>query len=249
MKTRPPSVAPTRPDFDSKFRADPDPWQFEHSPYEVRKRARILAALPKPRYQRAFEPGCANGVFTAVLAQRAERLIAWDVAPSAIELARRRLVGTLHVRTAVGRVPQQWPDGWFDLIVIGELGYYLDVDELETLARRLATSLKPGGDLLACHWRAPIADALATGDEVHARLVNALRWPRASHVEREFRIDVWSRPISDVSDHGVAEGSPGQAPAKAVTGSTPLIPSGVTAASGSSMEITSIRPISAWHGM
>lgn len=35
-----------------------DPWDFESRWYEQRKYALSAAMLPKPRYRRAFEPGC-----------------------------------------------------------------------------------------------------------------------------------------------------------------------------------------------
>jgi chemotaxis methyl-accepting protein methylase len=39
----------------------------------------------------------------------------------------------------------------FDLIVLSEAGYYFDVESLAVLARRLAESLNPGGELIAVH--------------------------------------------------------------------------------------------------
>ena len=41
------------------FEASDDPWSFKSRWYEARKRALTLAALPKLRYGRAYEPGCA----------------------------------------------------------------------------------------------------------------------------------------------------------------------------------------------
>ena len=40
-----------------------DPWRAD-SLYERRKRAVVLASLPRERYRRAFEPGCGAGELT-----------------------------------------------------------------------------------------------------------------------------------------------------------------------------------------
>ena len=68
-------------------------------------------------------------------------------------------------------VPQEWPDGMFDLVVVSEVGYYLGPADLEQLLDRAVGSLAPRGTLLACHWRHPVPDYPATGDEVHHRLL------------------------------------------------------------------------------
>lgn len=47
--------------FDPLFARGPDPWHFEGSWYEARKRDLLLASLPHARYESIFEPGCAGG--------------------------------------------------------------------------------------------------------------------------------------------------------------------------------------------
>ncbi|MFE7421819.1 hypothetical protein [Rhodococcus sp. NPDC057529] len=58
--------------FDAMYAASPDPWGFGDRWYEQRKYALTLAALPRPRYRRAFEPGCSIGILTAALAHRCD---------------------------------------------------------------------------------------------------------------------------------------------------------------------------------
>lgn len=102
-------------------------------------------------------------------------------------------------------MPEQWPERRFDLIVISEVAYYLDPKVLEELIELALLSLAPDGQLLACHWRAPIEGCALTGDEVHALLHNALGWPRlAQHVEDDFILEVWGRdPMSVASLEGL----------------------------------------------
>ena len=80
-----------REHFEARYAADPDPWDFETSAYEHDKYERTLAALGDRRYARAFEAGCSIGVFTAMLAERCDALLAVDIAQAAVDAARERL--------------------------------------------------------------------------------------------------------------------------------------------------------------
>ena len=192
--------------FERQYAADgTDPWGFEDRWYEERKRAVTLAALPRRRFARAFEPGCAIGVLTAQLADRCDALLATDVADAALDVARDRLQGRPHVRFARGGIPELWPDGPFDLIVLSEVGYYCGDLELGTVIDRIRATLRPDGVLLACHWRHPVADYPLTGDEVHERLrAETGLTLLVEHVEDDFRLDVLAGP--QVQSVGRAEG-------------------------------------------
>jgi SAM-dependent methyltransferase len=181
-------------DFDRLFIGSEDPWRFRSSAYEQRKRELTLAALPHQRYARAWEPGCANGELSAALATRCDRLLATDGSQQAAALATRRLADLPHVEVRQAWLPAQWPAGRFDLIVISELGYFLDSHALDAMARQALASLDAGGTLLACHWRHPIEHGELDGDEVHRRLHRQLGLPHVgAWTEADFRIDVWCR--------------------------------------------------------
>lgn len=182
--------------FERQYDADgTDPWGFEDRWYEERKRAVTMAALPRRRFASAFEPGCAIGVLTAQLADRCDALLSTDVADAALRVARDRLHGRPHVRFARGGIPQLWPDGPFDLIVLSEVGYYCGDLELGTVIDRIRATLRPDGVLLACHWRHPVADYPLTGDEVHQRLRGETGLQiLVEHVEDDFRLDVLAGP-------------------------------------------------------
>lgn len=177
--------------FDALYQRTDDPWGLQRRFYEQRKRDLLLASLPRARFRRAFEPGCALGLLTEALAQRSDQVIAWDAAAAAVDLARRRTSGAAScVQLARGRIPAQWPDGRFDLIVLSEVGYYcLDLDHL---SRRIVSSLTADGTLVACHWRWPADDHPQSSADVHRVVGRDLRMI-VEHVEADFLLHVWTR--------------------------------------------------------
>ncbi|WP_395607243.1 SAM-dependent methyltransferase [Pseudomonas sp. B22129] len=188
------------PYFDQLFAGNDDPWAFRQRWYERRKRALTLAVLTRPRYASIFEPGCANGELSAELAPRCDRLLCCDTASAAVTLAEKRLLGFAHAQVQQSRLPQQWPAGPFDLIVLSELCYYLDIDDLNTLIDRALASLADDGQLLACHWRPAIEGCPQTADEVHALLQKRLDMAHlARHHETDFLLDLWGRDGASVA--------------------------------------------------
>ncbi|MDQ2769432.1 MAG: nodulation S family protein [Bacteroidota bacterium] len=153
--------------FDHVYAANRDPWDFENSAYEREKYAATLAALPRPHYAEAFEIGCSLGVLTAQLAPRCGHLLAVDVSEAALAQARARCVGLPQVEIRNLRVPEEFPDQPFDLIVLSEVGYYWSAPDLARAAGQLLAALHPGGQLLLVHWTPPVHDYPLTGDEVH----------------------------------------------------------------------------------
>ena len=181
-----------RENFEARYAESPDPWDFETSAYEHDKYERTLAALGERRFAHAFEAGCSIGVFTAMLAERCDALLAVDIAQAAVDAARERLAAHEHVRVERRTLPAQWPDGPFDLVVCSELLYYFDRPTLEHALPAIAASLAPGGRLVAVHYRPPSSVDPLTGDAVHALLRERLA---LAHVDAEtndrFRIDVF----------------------------------------------------------
>lgn len=187
------SETPGAQHFDALFRSSDDPWHFRTRWYEARKRALTLACLPAARYAHGFEPGCANGELSAELALRCDQLLVCDVSERAVALAQTRLAPFSHVRVVQAQLPRDWPDDSFDLIVISEMGYFVDANRLDALADRARASLRPGGTVLACHWRRPIAGCALDGDAVHSRLTHRLGLPVLNEVkEADFVLNVWS---------------------------------------------------------
>lgn len=186
--------------FDALFEGQDDPWGFKTRWYEQRKRAITLAALPRPRYASAYEPGCANGELSAALADRCDQLLVSDGNTRALTLARARLAALPHVRVLPAWLPAEWPPGRFDLIVISEVGYYLDTAALQDLAVRARQGLDEQGTVLACHWKAPIDGCALTGGQVHEQLGQQLGLPHLLRVDdSDFLLDVWCADATSVA--------------------------------------------------
>jgi LmbE family N-acetylglucosaminyl deacetylase/protein-L-isoaspartate O-methyltransferase len=182
--------------FDETYARHDDPWGFTSRWYEERKRAVTVAALPRARYTSAFEIGCSIGVLTAELAPRCDTLLSVDIAPAAVEQARRRLADQPHVTIAVDDVSRSFPPGPFDLIVLSEVGYYFAPAVLANVLDAATAALATAGHFVACHWRHTVGDYLQTGDAVHeqlARHATQVGWTRlVTHVEDDFVLDVYS---------------------------------------------------------
>ena len=153
--------------FDDVYRANEDPWGFETSPYERDKYAASLVALPRPHYENAFEIGCSLGVFTAQLAARCGHLLGVDVSAAPLEKARQHCANLPQVELRRLRVPEDFPEGQFDLITLCEVGYYWDATDLARAADLMLKALPAGGQLLLVHWTPPVHDYPLTGDDVH----------------------------------------------------------------------------------
>jgi len=178
--------------FDGLYATSADPWGFTERWYEERKRALTMAALPVKSYRRGFEPGCSLGVLTAELAGRCGSLVSTDVSAVVLERAGRRVPENVELRRwALGDTP---PEGSFDLVVLSEVGYYLDARDLRSALDGLLSVLEDGGTLLACHWRHPVADYPQSGDAVHAavgKLPGLV--PLGAWRDEDVVIEVWEK--------------------------------------------------------
>jgi len=159
-----------RGEFEAIHRGKAEPWQADGSWYEERKRALTLAILPRRHFSSGLELGCSTGVLTRDLAARCGTLLGLDISSEAVKTASTRTADLPGVRIRQMTVPQQWPDGKFDLVVLSELGYYLQPAELRATIGLMVQALAPGGVLLACHWRHPIAGWPLDGGNVHRLL-------------------------------------------------------------------------------
>lgn len=181
--------------FEPIYQREADPWRFASSWYERRRYEITIALLPDERYGRAFEPGCSIGELTRRLSERCDSVVSWDASATAVAAARLTCEHRQNVELDVGTVPDRWPAGVFDLMVLSEIGYYVDLQGVARLQNRAIESLRLGGTLIAVHWLGDSADHVLHGDQVHEALGDPRLEHRVAHrdqaIEPGFRADVW----------------------------------------------------------
>ena len=195
-RVRPPYVPRARsrdstPDaahvFEELHRSDVDPWRTGTSWYEARRRALALACLPRERVGTVLEVGCSVGELTAALAERADHVVAVDVSEAALAAAARRCAGR-SVRLERLRVPGEWPEGSFDVVVLSEIGYFLTGAELAETLWKACSALTPDGALLLVHWRHEVEGWPLDGSDVHGA---------AGRVAAEHGLTLATRVVDD----------------------------------------------------
>ncbi len=191
--TRFPDTSPAF--FERLYQHHRDPWDFARSPYEKARYQRMLEALGGRHFDRAYEPGCSVGAFTARLAPFCGELLACDASATAVKRSRERVqrfpqVTVIHATLPGGLIP-----GPFALIVLAEIGYYFERPVLQQLLHDLAGRLRPGGMLLGCHWLGDSADHVLHGAQVHALVEQSgFTSVRPRPVSDDgYRLDVWRR--------------------------------------------------------
>ena len=180
--------------FDRLYQNDADPWNFATKGYEHQKYAATLDNLPRARYQNALELGCSIGVLTQMLAARVDALLAVDAALVAVEAARTRCSNLSNVEIKRATLPDEFPVGQFDLILMSEVGYYFALPDLKRLSERILDGLKSGGDLVTVHYLPAVPDYPLTGDEVHDFFLEMAGLEHLSGLRAErYRLDCFRR--------------------------------------------------------
>jgi Nodulation protein S (NodS) len=141
--------------FEALYARKPDPWNYRTSAYELEKYAATLGALPEPRYRSGVDFGCSIGVLTRQLADRCERLLGVDIVEAALAQAREACADQPHVTFARLRIPEEWPDGRFDLMVISEVLNYLNPEDVRRSAAACLRSLESKGTIVLVHFLPP----------------------------------------------------------------------------------------------
>lgn len=184
-----------RPYFDALYAHSDDPYALRDRWYEARKRAVLLAALPRQHYAKAYEPGCGAGELTHALAARCGRLLASDFSDRAVQITQERTRELTNVRVEQHALPGDWPRdaGPFDLIVLSEVGYFLQRADMQRVAECCKASLAADGTLVACDWRPGFEQRSLPTDEVHG-ILGALGLARlVLHEEDDFVLHAWAR--------------------------------------------------------
>lgn len=124
--------------------------------------ARLLNQIPQ-RCRRILEIGCGAGEFSRLLAARAESVLAIDLSPQMIRLARERSKLYANVEFVNADVlTYQLPDDYFDCVATLTTLHHLPA---ERVLGRIKKTLKPGGVFvcLDLYQRSNLSDLLFDG--------------------------------------------------------------------------------------
>ncbi|ROR20235.1 methyltransferase family protein [Comamonas sp. BIGb0124] len=194
MTTPSSPTAASRAHFEQLYRQDADPWQVGSRWYERRKRALVLAALPRERYGHVLDAGCGTGDTAFALAERCDELLAVDYSRQAVSRLQARLAGhpVGHLSVACMDLTGHWPSRRFDLIVVSELAYYFSPAQAQSFIARCQAGLAPGGELAMCHYLPDFDDRQVDTETLHG-YVHACHGlqPSVAYRDRDFLLDIW----------------------------------------------------------
>ena len=129
-----------RQDFDRLALYDREEWNHNNHYHQF-----LLKQLPK-HSQTILDLGCGVGKFSRLLAEKSDRVIALDLSPKSIEIARHKSEQFNNIDYRVADVSRwQFPIEHFDVIVSIATLHHLSLNEL---LPKLQAALKPGGILL-----------------------------------------------------------------------------------------------------
>jgi cyclopropane fatty-acyl-phospholipid synthase-like methyltransferase len=181
--------------FKRLYESNPDPWNFSTSPYEQAKYRHAVQTLGRRRFAAGLEIGCSIGILTRMLASRCDTLLGVDIVEHPLDAARWRCADQPRVRFERMQVPQEWPNGRFDLVVFSEVLYFLSPTDIDRCARRLTATLWPNATVLLVNWRGR-SDDPCTGDEAASRFVRATKgalWLARQDRRDGYRLDLLRR--------------------------------------------------------
>ena len=186
--------------FENLFAENQDPWNFEESEYEKAKYAATMRLIPNDIYASCFEIGCANGMLTMMLQQRCQKLLAVDASRIAVGNATKRAEKCAHVSVREMEIPKHFPDDRFDLILLSEVGYFLNKGDLTVARDKMIDALLPDGHLILVHWTPFVEEFPLTGDEVHELFLERAGEDSSrplihlsNGIEPQYRMDLFSK--------------------------------------------------------
>jgi methyl halide transferase len=143
-------------DWEERYQTGDMPWEKgEASPGLVD----FLAAHPELVRGTVAVPGCGTGHDVRAWAKAGFKAFGYDLAPSAIKLARERTVTAgLKAQFELKNFLQDEPPQQFDWIFEHTLFCAIDPSERENYVKAVLLWLKPGGNYLAVNYLIPDTD-------------------------------------------------------------------------------------------
>jgi SAM-dependent methyltransferase len=170
-------------DFSERYaRGGNDAWGYRDS-LKHRSRAEwIVAALPRERFGRALEVGCAQGFLSEYLAARVDHLIACDISSEAIRQARRAFP---RIEFHVADIRDDFPADQLDLCLFSDVLYYLSPRENDAALDQAALKVTPGGFLMIVNEWNNSARGLTPPAHAFSRLDANAAWSRVTSQQKE----------------------------------------------------------------
>src|ERR1700760_4307280 len=160
--------------FARLYQSNPDPWGFRTDPYEQAKYHHSIEVLGGHRFTAGLEVGCSIGVLTRMLAPMCATLLAVDIVDEPLAAAAKRCADQWWVRFGRMRIPEEWPDQRFDLIVLSEVLYFLSPVDIDRCASRVGGGLLPGTKVLLVNWLGQ-SDDPCSGDQAAERFISGTK--------------------------------------------------------------------------
>ena len=135
----------------NKYYKHEDPFGFA-SPYEIGKYEHTIKLLSNRHYGNALETGAAEGIFTEMLAPLCDRLTALEIAEIAVERGKKRTSRFDHVDFIQGALPNDLPQGSFDLIILSDVLIYFPKEILVKLLKTIESQTAQDGIIFCLHY-------------------------------------------------------------------------------------------------
>jgi hypothetical protein len=177
--------------FDALFSLSDDPWRYEQTAYEHRKRQHLLMAVGA-QVHTIIEVGCADGHNLRAVAQANPHatIIGTDVSPIAVDIASRHTSEFPNVRVVrAEQLSRIGIEDRFDCVILAEVLYYLGSE------RAMRETLQPVRDRMSDACRVILLHGSADAPELHARAARAMGLRTAEHQhinepERPFLVTI-----------------------------------------------------------
>ena len=137
--------------YDQVFTASEDPWESgsEREKLRFATTLAVLSASGRDRFATAVELGCAEGIFTTMLAPMCERLEALDFSEVALSRARRKMQGRSNVSFRKWDMRNEPLSGTWDLVVaMGVITSLYRPRDVKKVSAGVVNAVEPGGFLL-----------------------------------------------------------------------------------------------------
>jgi len=115
-----------------------------------------------------------------------------DIVDSALDEARRRCGDFAQVRFANLRVPEDWPEQKFDLVLLSEMLYFLTPTDIGQVAQHVCQGLLPGGLVLLVNYTGQTDDPCNGNEAAETFIAAAAECLRvvSRRTEERFRVDL-----------------------------------------------------------